>query len=119
MPPETSRSKPRLPGFPGGGNDASFGTLAGEFKDLVVGYAKQETIDPLKDVLRFVAWGVAGAILIALGAALLTLAVVRCLQGELGDHLSGSLTWVPYAGGLLFTLAVAGLAASRIGKGPR
>lgn len=116
---ETTRSKPRVPGLPGGDKDASFATLAREFKDLLVGYAKQETIDPLKVVLRFVAWGVAGAILIALGAALLTLAAVRVLQTELKAHLSGSLTWVPYTGGLLFTLLVAGLAASRIKKGPR
>ena len=100
-------------------SDASFGTLAGEFKDLVVAYAKQETLDPLKVVVRFVIWGVLGALMLGLGVGLLTLAILRVLQGELGDHLSGSLSWVPYAGGLLFVVAVAGLAVSRIGKGPR
>ncbi|MDQ2725946.1 MAG: hypothetical protein M3Y36_10695 [Actinomycetota bacterium] len=107
----------RLPGR--GDNDASFGTLASEFKDLVVTYAKQETIDPLKVIVRFVIWGVLGALLLGLGVALMTLAILRLLQGELGAHLRGSLTWVPYVGGLLFVLVVAGLAVSRIGKGPR
>ena len=121
----TSRSKPRLPG-PGaeghdrrGDGDASIATLGREFKDLVIGYAKQETLDPLKVVARFVAWGVVGAVLISTGVGLITLAVVRSLQGELGSHLQGSLTWVPYTAGLLFAVVVAALAASRIGKGSR
>lgn len=113
----TSRFNMRLPGR--GDNDASFGTLAGEFKDLVVAYAKQETIDPLKVIVRFVIWGLIGALMLGLGVGLMTLAILRLLQGELGDHLSGSLTWVPYAGGLLFAALVAVLAVSRIGKGPR
>lgn len=113
----TSRFNVKLPGR--GDNDASFGALAGEFKDLVVAYAKQETIDPLKVIVRFVIWGILGALMLGLGVALMTLAILRLLQGELGDHLSGPLTWVPYAGGLLFVVVVAGLAVSRIGKGPR
>lgn len=113
----TSRFNVKLPGR--GDNNASFGTLAGEFKDLVVAYAKQETVDPLKVLVRFVIWGILGALMLGLGVGLLTLAILRVLQGELGDHLSGSLSWVPYAGGLLFAVAVAALAASRIGKGPR
>ncbi len=114
----TSRFNVRLPGR---GDDAaaSFGTLAREFKDLVVAYAKQETLDPLKVIGRFVVWGVLGALMLGLGIGLMTLAILRLLQGELGDHLSGSLSWVPYAGGLLFAAAVAGLALSRIGKRPR
>lgn len=120
MPAPTSRPRPKLPGFPGGsGGDASIGSLAGEFKDLLVAYVKQETVDPLKALGRFVAFGAAGAVLIGLGVGLVTLAIVRLLQAEVGDHLSGSLTWVPYTGGLLFALLVAGLAISRIGKGSR
>jgi hypothetical protein len=106
--------------MPGRGDqDASFGTLAGEFKDLVIAYAKQETFDPLKMLVRFLIWGVVGALMLGLGVALITLAIVRVLQGELGHHLRGSLSWVPYVGGLLFAVVVAGLAVSRIGKGRR
>jgi len=113
----TSRFNMSLPGR--GDKEASFGTLGGEFKDLVVAYAKQETIDPLKVIVRFVVWGILGALMLGLGVALMTLAILRLLQGELGGHLSGPLTWVPYVGGLLFVAVVAGLAVSRIGKGPR
>ncbi len=113
----TSRFSVRPPGR--GDGDASIGVLARQFKDLVIAYAKQETVDPLKVVVRFVLWGVVGALLLGLGVGLITLAILRVLQGELGDHLSGSLSWVPYAGGLLFALLVAALAVSRIGKAPR
>lgn len=103
----------------GGPGDTSLGGHVGELTSLVVGYAKQETVDPLKKLIRFVVWGVAGALLVATGGAMLTLAVVRLLQTETGGHLHGSLTWVPYAGGVLFAGAGAGWSVSRIFKGER
>lgn len=99
--------------------DKPVGELAGELSGLVVTYAKQETIDPLKSLGRFVAFGIAGAILIAVGGVVLTLAVVRLLQSETGAHLRGDLTWVPYTGGVLLALAGAGWSLSRITKGLR
>lgn len=98
-------------------DDRSIGAVAGEFKDLAIAYAKQETVDPLKSLVRFVLWGVVGAILISLGAGLLVLAGVRAAQAEAGNHLSGSLTWVPYVGGLLIALVFVGAAVARIAKG--
>jgi hypothetical protein len=69
---------------------------------LILAYARQETIDPLKTLGRYVLWGIIGA-----------------LQTELASHLSGSLTWVPYVGGLLFAVLVAGVAVTRISKASR
>ena len=97
-------------------HDKSVGTLVSETVALVVGYAKQETLDPIKSLGRFVAFGVAGAILLAAGGVVLTLAAVRAVQSETGAHLRGNLTWVPYVGGLLLAGIGAGLAASRIGR---
>lgn len=89
-----------------------------EVKDLVLAYAKQETVDPLKALGRFVAFGVAGALLLAVGTVIGALAVVRAIQTETAPHLTGDLSWVPYTGGILFALVVASGAASRIGKAP-
>jgi ABC-type Mn2+/Zn2+ transport system permease subunit len=83
---------------------------------LVLAYARQETVDPLKTLVRYVIWGVLGAVFLGVGAVLVSLAVVRVLQTELHRHLSGDLTWVPYAGALLFAAVVALLAVSRISK---
>ena len=101
------------------GADKSVSTLANELSALVVTYAKQETVDPLKNLGRFVGWGFAGAILIATGGVIGILATVRVLETETGQHLHGELTWVPYAGGIILALVGAVWSVSRIWKGVR
>lgn len=90
-----------------------------ELMGLVIAYAKQETIAPLRSLTRFVAWGVAGALLLAVGAVVGILAVLRLLQGELGHHLGGNLSWVPYTVALVVAVAGAAWAATRITRGVR
>lgn len=51
-----------------------------ELKDLVVGYAKQEAVDPLKNLGRYLRFGASGALLIGIGALFLLLALLRGLQ---------------------------------------
>jgi hypothetical protein len=94
------------------------GTLINELAGLVISYVKQETVVPIKSLGRFVAFGVAGAVLVAIGGGLLTLAAVRAVQSETGRHLAGNLTWVPYVGGILLAGIGAGWAITRIGKRP-
>lgn len=76
---------------------------------LVRDYAKQETVDPIKMLGGFLAWGLAGSLALCLGLGFGALAIIRALQTGTGDHLTGSLTWVPYAAGLLFTGLAAGI----------
>lgn len=95
------------------------GTLAREFKTLVVAYAKQETVDPLRKLGRYLAAGLAGSVLLTVGSLMLIVAAVRATQAETGTHLHGDLSWVPYGAGLLLGVMILGLAASRIGKAPR
>lgn len=68
---------------------------AKELVDLVVSYAKQETLDPLKRLGKNVAFGVAGAILVGTGTLFLSLSALRALQTEI-DTFDGNLSWVPY-----------------------
>ena len=42
-----------------------------ELKELVVSYVKQETLVPLRQLGRYVGFGVAGALLLGLGVVLL------------------------------------------------
>lgn len=101
------------------GDEKSFGTLVNELTGMVIAYVKQETIVPIKSLVRFVAFGVAGALLLSVGGAALTLAAVRVVQAETASHLRGNLTWVPYAGGIIVAGLGAGWAATRIGRSRR
>jgi len=87
-----------------------------EFVSLVVAYAKQETVDPIKLLGRYVALGVAGALLLAFGGAVLSLVAIRAAQAETGQHLTGNLTWVPYFGGVVVAGLGVGLAVARISR---
>lgn len=95
----------------------SVSTLLNEFVSLVVAYARQQTVDPLRALGRYMVFGLAGAFLIAIGGGLATLAAVRLIQAETGRHLTGSLTWAPYTGGLIVAGVGAGWAAYRIRRG--
>lgn len=98
---------------------ASLPTQVVEFKDLVVAYAKQETIDPLKRLGRFLAAGIAGAVLLSIGLVLLSMSLLRALQEETGSSFAGNLTWVPYLLTVAGALVVVGLAVYAIGKPKR
>jgi hypothetical protein len=90
--------------------------VATELWAMTKDYARQETIDPLKGVGRYLGYGAGGALLLALGVIMLMLSGLRALQTETGDALDGSLSWLPY----VIVLAVAALlvawAVSRISK---
>lgn len=73
--------------------------------ELLVAYAKQETVDPLRGLQRWIGYGAGGSLLIATGLSLLLLALLRALQTETGSTFTGSLSWIPY----LITLVGAGL----------
>jgi hypothetical protein len=90
-----------------------------ELKDLVVAYAKQETIEPIKGLGKFIAMGVAGSFMLSIGLVLLVLALLRALQTETGDTLDRNLSWVPYLITLVACAVVAALAARAIGAAKR
>ena len=88
-----------------------------EFVQLVVDYAKQETLGPAKGLARFAAFGVAGSTMLAAGMVVLALAVLRALQEETGTNFAGNLSWLPYLITGAVATVVVGLAVWRIPKG--
>ena len=81
---------------------------------MVVAYAKQETVDPLKRLGRFAKFGLAGSVLLAVGFLLLAVAGLRALEEETVPHWQGNWSWVPYLLTTAGAVAVAGLLATRI-----
>jgi hypothetical protein len=94
-------------------------SLSDQVNDIVTtarAYVVQETVGPLRGVGRFIARGLAGAILMGFGLVLLMLALLRGLQDETYPHLTGHWSWAPYAIVLVVSLAIAALSVSRITK---
>jgi hypothetical protein len=80
-----------------------------ELRELVVTYAKQETVEPLLALRKYVGFGLLGAVLLGMGAAFLEIGVLRLLQEQTGSHLSGNLSWTPYAAVIITSVTVAAL----------
>lgn len=85
---------------------------------LTVAYLKQETLEPLKGLGRFLIAGLVGSFAIAIGILLLLIGILRLLEDETGSALTGDWSWVPYFVVSVLGLAVAGVAAWRITAGP-
>lgn len=68
-----------------------------ELWELVVTYCKQETTVPLRQLLRVIAFGVLGSLLLGFGVAFVTVGGLRLLQEETGSTFTDSWSWAPYA----------------------
>ena len=94
--------------------DKGVGEIAADLWQLLRDYAKQETIDPLKAMGRFLGYGLGAALSMGLGILFGAVAVIRALQTETGAHLTGSWNWVPYVAGLAFTSVAVAISVSAI-----
>jgi len=103
-----ARSDDRQESLPGQAQDAF---------QLAVGYFKQETLDPIKGLGRFLAFGLAAAVVGGVGLVLLLLGFLRLLQTETGSTFDGKLTWVPYLLVVIVSGAVAGAAMKGRSRG--
>jgi hypothetical protein len=88
---------------------------AKELVDLVIAYAKQETIEPLKGLGKKTALGLGGALLLGLGGVFASIGALRAMQTET-DWFDDNWTWAPY----LITVAILGVLAviGLVGLGP-
>ncbi|MGH9112479.1 MAG: hypothetical protein ACRDZN_09335 [Acidimicrobiales bacterium] len=93
--------------------------VSSELWALTKTYARQETVDPLKGVGRYLGFGAIGALLIGTGVVLLMLSGLRALQTETGTALTGNWSWLPYVIVLVVAAALVALAVTRITKTER
>lgn len=92
------------------------GEIISDLWQLVRDYTKQETINPLKAIGRFLGFGLAGAVLLGAGTIFAVLAILRGLQTETGQHLSGSLDWVPYVVAFVLSAVIVAVSIRAITK---
>ncbi|MEY2432317.1 MAG: hypothetical protein QOC92_2042 [Acidimicrobiaceae bacterium] len=85
-----------------------------ELWEMLVSYAKQETVEPLKGLGRYVVFGAGAAVVGGIGIILLTLAGLRALQTHNDGRFDGNWNWVPYLVALVLLGVLIALAVSRI-----
>ena len=83
----------------------------GELKSMVTTYAKQETVEPLKNLGKWAGLGVGGGLMLVIGGFLTSLGVLRLLQKmsflskeEGGVSVDTAWTFLPYV--IVFALLV-------------
>lgn len=87
-----------------------------EIRALAIKYIKEETVQPIKELGRFVAYGTIGSIFVGFGTTLLLLGALRFLQEQF-KVLDGSLSWLPYFIVVALAGSVIGITAWRIVSG--
>ena len=79
---------------------------------LVRDYLLQETVDPLRQLGRYVVAGALGSLFIGIGVLMLLIGLLRLLQGETGAF-DGNLSWLPY---VIVIVTAALLAAATVAR---
>lgn len=87
-----------------------------EIRGLVMRYIKEETVQPVKELGRFIAFGALGSIFVGFGTTLLLIGALRFLQEQF-PVLDGSLSWLPYLIVVVLACGVVGLTLWRIVSG--
>ena len=85
--------------------------------DLLVAYTKQETVDPLRNLGRYLGFGLGGMALLTLGTFFLAMALLRFLQTMIGGVFDGFWSWVPYVIVMVLLGGAIALALGRIDRG--
>ena len=88
--------------------------VAADLWALTKEYARQETVEPIKDLGRYLGWGVGGAVLGGFGFVMLLLAALRALQTETGDLFKGDRSFYPYVIVIILALGAIVIAVTLI-----
>ena len=87
-----------------------------ELRKVAIRYVKEETIQPIKELGRFIAFGTLGSLFVGFGYVFLLIGALRYLQWQF-PVLDGSLSWLPYLIVAVLALAVIGLTVWRVVSG--
>ena len=85
-----------------------------EIVDLVVAYARQETIEPLRGAGRWILWGVVSMAFVSVGMVLVALGLLRLVQDVSSEVFDGAWSFVPYVFGTVFAVLVVAVALFQV-----
>ncbi len=89
-------------------------TDAAKLWALVRDYAKQETLEPLHGLGRWLAFGLLGSLAIGLGVAFIVLGALRGIQDQWTSVFDGNWSFAPYVITLVIAVIAIVLAVTRI-----
>ncbi len=89
---------------------------AQEMQQMLMGYAKQETLEPLKQLGRYLGLGIAGSLLMFMGVFFAGLGTLRLLQSL--DTFGGAswMSTLPYLVSIVVLLAAIGLISMSLSR---
>jgi hypothetical protein len=92
---------------------------ARELVDLVIAYAKQETLEPLKGLGKNALKGIGGALLLGLGGVFCSIGALRAMQSETDWFERHNLSYLPYFVTILLLAILAVIGWFGLGPGKK
>lgn len=92
---------------------------AKDLVDLVITYAKQETLEPLKGLGKNAALGLGGSLLLGIGGIFFSVGALRALQSETDFFEEHNLSYLPYFIVVLLLALLAVLGWTGLGPGKK
>jgi len=66
-----------------------------ESVEMLFGYVRQELVDPLRNAIRWIGFGLVGGLLMMIGYVFVAVGALRLLQSD-SLPFDGAWSWVPY-----------------------
>jgi hypothetical protein len=92
---------------------------ARELVDLVIAYAKQETLEPLKGLGKNAALGLGGAVLLGIGGLFCSISALRAMQSETDFFERHNLSYLPYFLTVLILVVLSAIGWAGLGPGKK
>ena len=92
---------------------------AKELVDLVIAYAKQETLEPLKGLGKKAALGVGGALLLGVGGIFCSVGALRAMQTETDFFEEHNISYLPYFLTVVLLIVLSAIGWAGLGPGKK
>jgi hypothetical protein len=92
---------------------------ARELVDLVIAYAKQETLEPLKGLGKNAALGLGGAVSLGIGGLFCSIGALRAMQSETDFFERHNLSYLPYFLTVVILVALTTIGWAGLGPGKK